>query len=258
MREKYLLSYWAGMLLATGGGVITSLLLDEPVPFFKSNVLGVTWTLCWWLMLYFPYNLVFKLHSVLPVRLATKSCMNILRAQLLVSRVNQAVKLFPRVPMAPIVLGTLAACGGKFIVDAVNLAMGNQSGTSEIAAPTFVSRSAFQGTLLYYGLVHVLRSVGPQEGGAIMVALFVGHGIMAELTGWNLDWTYPVARLGHAISNTPMPELAGQRAAGADAKGTAAGKRKSKTGASASSSSQDLSKPARQASNVGKAEAKQA
>ena len=132
------------------------------------------------------------------------------------------------------------------------------AGTSEIAAPTFVSRSAFQGTLLYYGLVHVLRSVGPQEGGAIMVALFVGHGIMAELTGWNLDWTYPVARLGHAISNTPMPELAGQRAAGADAKGTAAGKRKSKTGASASSSSQDLSKPARQASNVGKAEAKQA
>lgn len=59
-----------------------------------------------------------------------QSCMNILRAQLLVSRVNQAVKLFPRVPMAPIVLGTLAACGGKFIVDAVNLAMGNQSGAS--------------------------------------------------------------------------------------------------------------------------------
>ncbi len=57
-----------------------------------------------------------------------QSCMNVLRAQLLVSRVDQAVKLFPRVPMAPIVLGTLAACGGKFIVDAVNIASGTHSG----------------------------------------------------------------------------------------------------------------------------------
>ena len=55
--------------------------------------------------------------------------MNVLRAQLLVSRVDQAVKLFPRVPMAPIVLGTLAACGGKFIVDAVNIATGTHAGT---------------------------------------------------------------------------------------------------------------------------------
>ncbi len=62
----------AGLLLATGGGVITSLLLDEPVPFFRSNVLGVTWTLCWWLMLYFPYGLVYNLHSMLPIRMTTK------------------------------------------------------------------------------------------------------------------------------------------------------------------------------------------
>ncbi|KAK9816376.1 hypothetical protein WJX74_010431 [Apatococcus lobatus] len=257
MREKYLLSYWAGLLLATGGGVITSLLLDEPVPFFRSNVLGVTWTLCWWLMLYFPYSLVFKLHSVLPVRITTKSCMNVLRAQLLVSRVDQAVKLFPRVPMAPIVLGTLAACGGKFIVDAVNIATGNHAGQSEMAAPTFVSRSAFQGTLLYYVAVHVLRTIGPAEGGAIIVTLFVGHGIIAELTGWNLDFTYPFARLGHAISNTPMPELAGRGDAAASkgpaGSGSSSSKRKSKAGGvpSRSTSAQDLAK-------AGKADAKQA
>ena len=122
-----------------------------------------------------------------------------------------------------------------------------------MVAPTFVSRSAFQGTLLYYLVVHVLRSVGPSEGGAIIVSLFVGHGIIAELTGWNLDFTYPFARIGHAISNTPMPELMGGPAAAVGAKSAApASKRKSKTGtASASNSSQDLSK-------MGKADAKQA
>ena len=124
-----------------------------------------------------------------------------------------------------------------------------------MAAPTFVSRSAFQGTLLYYIAVHVLRTIGPGEGAAIIVSLFVGHGIVAELTGWNLDFTYPFARLGHAISNTPMPELAGLKTSVApEAKsGTAASsKRKSKAGApSRSPSGQDLAK-------AGKADAKQA
>lgn len=126
-----------------------------------------------------------------------------------------------------------------------------------MAAPTFVSRSAFQGTLLYYIAVHVLRTVGPGEGAAIIVSLFVGHGIIAELTGWNLDFTYPFARLGHAISNTPMPELAGRASSSttpeAAKSGTAASsKRKSKTGApSRSPSAQDLAK-------AGKADAKQA
>ncbi len=121
----------------------------------------------------------------------------------------------------------------------------SRPGASEMASPTFVSRSAFQGTLLYYIGVHVLRIVKPGEGGAIIVTLFVGHGIIAELTGWNLDWTYPFARIGHAISNTPMPELM----KAIDEKTSKAlpptSKRKSKAGTpSASNSSQDLSKQA--------------
>ncbi len=47
----------------------------------------------------------------------------------------------------------------------------------------------------------------PVEGGALVATIFVAHGIAADLTGRPLDFTAPLARALHAITNVPMPGL---------------------------------------------------
>lgn len=47
-----------------------------------------------------------------------KVCRSVLRANQIVQRVNAAVKLYPGVVAAPLVLGTLAGAGGKLLTDA--------------------------------------------------------------------------------------------------------------------------------------------
>ena len=66
------------MFAAFGGGIVSSLLLQDPVQapiaLFSSNYLGMVWTACWWLMTYCPGDWVASAHSLLPVRMLTKVC----------------------------------------------------------------------------------------------------------------------------------------------------------------------------------------
>jgi len=63
-------------LAAFGGGLLSAFLLQDPKKFgislFTDNTLGVTWTICWWLMNYCPFDAVNRVHSFLPVRVLTK------------------------------------------------------------------------------------------------------------------------------------------------------------------------------------------
>ncbi len=58
------------------GMIVSSLLLQDPgsapIALFHSNYLGMVWTVCWWLINYFPKDLVASTHGLLPVRLVTK------------------------------------------------------------------------------------------------------------------------------------------------------------------------------------------
>lgn len=67
-----------GVSAAFGGGILSSLLLQDPVQapiaLFAADSVGWIWTTCWWLMNYFPFGLIASLHSLLPVRLVSKVC----------------------------------------------------------------------------------------------------------------------------------------------------------------------------------------
>ena len=71
-----LLALQTGFLAAFGGGLLSAFLLQDPKKFgislFTDNTLGVTWTVCWWLINYCPADLVNTVHSYLPVRVVTK------------------------------------------------------------------------------------------------------------------------------------------------------------------------------------------
>lgn len=68
--------------------------------------------------------------------------MNSLRAGIIAARVAVVVELFPGVIVAPLMIGTLAASGGKLCVDTIMQLVGPKpSGTLDSALPRSISRS---------------------------------------------------------------------------------------------------------------------
>jgi hypothetical protein len=210
-RDKFLLNYWTGFLGAFGGGILSALVLQQPqragIALFEDNTIGIVWTLCWWAIMYSPGDSVNRVHSLLPVRMLTKVCMNMLRAGIIAQRVDVTQQLFPGVAAAALFVGTIAAAGGKLLVDTIDHLTGDVKGPSEISAPGFPLRTGFLGSLIYWGSVYYLGVLKPAEGAALVTTIFIAHTIASDLSGRPLDFTWPVAWAAHAVTNVPMPGL---------------------------------------------------
>jgi hypothetical protein len=208
-KNKFLLSYWTGFLGAFGGGILSALVLQAPqragVALFEDNSIGITWTLCWWGMNYSPGDVVNRVHSLLPVRMVTKICMNMLRAGIIAQRVDISEEMFPGVVAAALFIGTVAASGGKLLVDLIQHFTGELKGASEVTEPGFPLRTGFFGSLLYWLTVHFFGVLKPLEGMALVTTIFIAHGIAADLTGRPVDFTYPLAWVLHGATGVPMP-----------------------------------------------------
>ncbi|BDA51041.1 probable trimeric intracellular cation channel type B [Coccomyxa sp. Obi] len=209
LKDRYLLSFWVGALAAFGGGILTALLIQDPkrapIPLLTSNTVGLTWTISWWLINYFPGNLAARLLSFPPLKISAKVCLNILRAGLIASRIDLTTELYPGVLAAPLIIGSIAGTGGRFSIDPILGGFGALEGPAEIAEPAFAARSGFLGSLLYWLAVHVYGALTPLEGKALITTLFITHGLLVDLFGWHFDFTHPPAYLAHTITNVPMP-----------------------------------------------------
>ncbi|KXZ41319.1 hypothetical protein GPECTOR_557g577 [Gonium pectorale] len=177
-KHRFLVHFWITFLAGFGGGVVSSLLIMDPVKapinILANNTVGVTYFICWWLMVYSPFNLVERLHSLLPM--VTKACVSFLRANLIISRVDLAVSLYPGVVAAPLILGTLAGCGGKLITDAIRGGWGCLPGPAEASVPGFVWRSAALAAGGYWGLCKATDLMGSQEAAALVITLLAESG----------------------------------------------------------------------------------
>ncbi|GLI68493.1 hypothetical protein VaNZ11_012935 [Volvox africanus] len=209
-KHRFLVHFWITFLAGFGGGVITSILMMDPVKapisILANNSLGVTWFICWWLMVYSPFNIVGRIHSVPPVKMITKLCLTFLRANLIIHRVELAVVLFPGVIAAPLILGTLAGSGGKLLVDAMRYHWGGLQGAAEASVPTFVWRSAALAAAGYWVACKYTSLLTSQEAAAIVITVLLIHSVLSDLFGSGVtDFTYPVAKIAHALSLVPMP-----------------------------------------------------
>ena len=71
------------------------------------------------------------------------------------------------------------------------------AGPAEVTQPGFSAWSGFLGTLLYYQSSHVLGILSREEAKALVISCFVLHGLLVDLTGQPIDYTYPIARMIH-------------------------------------------------------------
>lgn len=209
-KDKYLLNYWTGCLGAFGGGTLSALMLQgvpgASVALFDANMVGLTWTVSWWLMNYSPNDIAWRIHSILPVRMMTKMGMNMLRAGVIAQRIDISQVQYPGVLAAALFIGTVSATGGKLLVDLIQQLNGDLKGNSEIVQPGFAFRSGFFGSLLYWSTVYGVGWLKPAEGAALVIAIFVTHGVLSDLSGQPLDFTSPIATALHWATRVPMPE----------------------------------------------------
>lgn len=201
---------------------MTALLVQDPaaapLALLADNAVGLIWTAAWWGLLYSPPLIRRPLTALMtfhPTRAAARACTNALRASLVVARVDLAVRKYPGVIAAPLLLGTLAGCAGKIITDAALLGpaastRGRPAPRTEFAVPGLALRSAALGASLYWLLAHVLRVLSPQEGLALVTLLFVGHGVAVDGAAARgvprpLDYTAAPAAALHWVAGVPVP-----------------------------------------------------
>ncbi|GMH45604.1 hypothetical protein BSKO_13561 [Bryopsis sp. KO-2023] len=213
LKDKYLLHYWATFLAGFGGGCLSSLMLMRPdiapLPLLGDNLEGVIWTITWWIVNYSPFNVVERIVKFRPVLTVASMGSSFCRAGLMAARVDLAVKLFPNMLIPPVLLGTVGGFAGKVFLDIVRGAMGLQPGLSshEMINPGFIWRSALLGSMGYYGAVHIWELASPAEGLALLRAVLIGHSMLSQIFGMPLDFTKPMAAIGHTCSNVPRPNF---------------------------------------------------
>ncbi|GLC39931.1 hypothetical protein PLESTB_001820400 [Pleodorina starrii] len=226
-KHRFLVHFWMTFLAGFGGGTLTAVLMMDPVRapigVLANNSIGVTWFICWWLMVYSPFNIVNRIHSLPPIKMVTKLCVTFMRANLIINRVDLAVTMFPGVIAAPLILGTLAGSGGKLIMDAIRHHWGGLPGPAEASVPTFVWRSAVLAAGGYWAACKYTSLLSSQEAAALVITVLLAHSLLSDMFGDKYtDFTYPVARVAHSLSLVPMPAVEAAPAASKAAKKAAA------------------------------------
>eukprot|EP01026_Neomeris_dumetosa_P036206 TRINITY_DN2913_c0_g1_i2.p1 TRINITY_DN2913_c0_g1~~TRINITY_DN2913_c0_g1_i2.p1 ORF type:complete len:166 (-),score=14.83 TRINITY_DN2913_c0_g1_i2:343-840(-) len=141
----------------------------------------------------------------LPFSVLIKALSNFMKCQLIVQRVDLAVKLYPGVVISPLLLGTLAGTSGKLVLDLVFYSQQVSTSPPEVLVPSFLLRSGFTIAATYYAVTHVLFLMSGTQAMALVTTCFVVHGILQDIVGLTLDVTYPFAKIAHVITNVPDP-----------------------------------------------------
>lgn len=203
----YLLSFVQGFLMAFGGSLVSNLFLGDPTGsvLFKNNRAVGTWTAAWWVVNFAPLDIVHQALDLAPVGVAARACLQVLRASLLVSQVDLAVKTFPGIVAPAIIAGALAASGGKISTDVIASISGLRA-PFEVHAPTYALRSSLVGSVFYYVTVHVMCALRPTEGLAVVLLAFLAHTLTDDLLGAAYDYTVPVINVFTTVTLIGSPK----------------------------------------------------
>eukprot|EP00898_Chlorokybus_atmophyticus_P006800 jgi/Chlat1/7120/Chrsp57S06736 len=219
-REFWLVNYFVTFMAAFGGGTIASLLAFEVPVWFHNNLFPVVFTVCWYLIHYSPQDIMYKICSFLPIKAVCQACMNILRGGLIVALVHSKSKEFPGAIVAPLLLGTIGGCAGKFFGDAAAFAMGiKQAEPAEFAKPSWILRSGFASALFCWVTSEYLKFLPGDVAD-------VSHGLLCTAMGRFWDPTAPFAKLFHQL--TGIPEPFGQPSKAASTSASSVSRRKKK------------------------------
>uniref|UniRef100_A0A061RI31 Uncharacterized protein n=1 Tax=Tetraselmis sp. GSL018 TaxID=582737 RepID=A0A061RI31_9CHLO len=211
--QRYVLGFWIVFLGSFGGGVVTSLLMQRPdvVPnpaFSDARILPYTLA-AWYLVQYTSIGDMFS--AVWPLRMLCRFASTFCRASLICQRTDAAAKLFPGVPGAALLLGTLAGTGGKLLTEYILHHLGHLNHPSEVTLPSYALRSGFIGAGTYLVSVYLLppeSQLNTAQGKAVVITVLLLQTLVSTLWGREVDITAPFKATFHAV--TGIPEYTGE------------------------------------------------
>ena len=106
---------------------------------------------------------------------------NLVEHVALLLQVDLAVQLYPGVVAAPLILGTLAGCGGRILADILLHSWEELPSHAELTVPAFASRSGFIAASMYYLGAHVLQLASKEAVAGIVVTSLVRTGTVRAM-----------------------------------------------------------------------------
>ncbi|KAH8862728.1 Trimeric intracellular cation channel type 1B.1 [Schistosoma japonicum] len=124
--RRHPFSCWlATMLMCFGGAILSSFITGSPLfECFDDTVSILTATIVWYLINYFPFDLIYRFCKILPVRLLVCSLKEVQRAKKISIGIHHGLHLFPKSPVMCVLLGLLKGVGSLYMHPVSNYILG--------------------------------------------------------------------------------------------------------------------------------------
>jgi hypothetical protein len=183
--RRHPLSCWlSSMVVCFAGSLLANFLLGEPLiaPFKKHEDILLA-SAVWYLIFYSPFDVVFKLTKITPIKIVLSIMKEIQRAYKIHHGVTYAAKLYPNAYLIHIIVGTAKGAGSGIIRMFEQLVRGVWIPTqSEILRPTFATKACVIASIIFTLDRHSLYISFPHEITYLcVVAFFVYFKLSAVL-----------------------------------------------------------------------------
>jgi len=144
-------SWLSSMLICFAGGIIANMLMGEPpIAAFKDHQSILTASVCWYLVNYSPFDLVYKLAKFLPVYLAMGILKETQRAHKVYHGVLVAAKLYPSSYLVIVIIGTIKGAGSGLMKSFDRLIRGIWTpGKNEVLQPSFATKASVLAAIVF-------------------------------------------------------------------------------------------------------------
>uniref|UniRef100_A0A914Y2Q0 Trimeric intracellular cation channel type 1B.1 n=1 Tax=Panagrolaimus superbus TaxID=310955 RepID=A0A914Y2Q0_9BILA len=150
--RRHPLSCWlSSMVVCFAGNLLANFLLGEPLiaPFKKHEDILLA-SACWYLIFYSPFDVVYKLTKITPIKIVLSVMKEILRAYKIHHGVAYAAKLYPNAYLIHVIVGTVKGAGSGIIKVVEQLVRGVWIPTqNEILRPSFATKACVIASIVF-------------------------------------------------------------------------------------------------------------
>ncbi|VDN55623.1 unnamed protein product [Dracunculus medinensis] len=150
--RKHPLSCWASsMLMCFADSIFAHFLLGEPLitPFKRHEEVLVA-TLVWYLVFYSPFDLIYKISKILPIKVVLCVMKEIFRTYKVAHGVSHAAKLYPNSYIIHVLVGIAKGAGSGILKTLEQLIRGVWIPSyNEILRPSFSTKACFIAAIIF-------------------------------------------------------------------------------------------------------------
>ncbi|CAI2324603.1 unnamed protein product [Caenorhabditis sp. 36 PRJEB53466] len=182
--RRHPFSCWLScMLMSFAGSFLSCFLLGDPVitPLKRHDdvILG---SVIWYLVFYSPFDIIYKLSNVFPVKLTLAVLKEIQRAHKIAAGVKHASRLYPESYLVQILVGVAKGAGSGVVKIVEQLARGTWMPSShEILRPSFTTKACVIASLVLTLERHSMYVTAPHDLVYLCVVSFFVYFKLASL-----------------------------------------------------------------------------